>query len=272
MDPSEDLDFMPERSHAKTNKPPTAAHMDALDKSFQEASTGLAVIMAEEEALKPNQIVSKEALQARYQKELQDEFTDYRKRLENGAAKLIGSLTELAKENPELFSQDVLDEIESIIALSEEMETDEGKLGEELANGTSLQELAHISDATIDKLYQGARRLYTLNNFTDAADAFKFLTSLNAKNSAFWLGLGNSEYSSGRYKEALYAFTYASQTNPTDPNCHVMSCRCYEALGEIENALNALDLVLFAIANQPEYADWTPWITSEKKRLNTLVK
>ncbi len=259
MDLSEEIEFIPKR----TNQP----QLDAIDTSFQEVSKDLALILADDEAVKPNQILSKNALQTRYQKELQEEFTAYRKRLQNGAAKLIGSLSELAKENPELISQDVRDAIDNIIALPESLDSDEND-----CISQSLQEICHITDATLDKLYQGARRLYTLKAYSDAADAFTFLTSLNSKYAAFWLGLANAEYGCGRYKEALYSYAFACEANPFDPNCHIMSCRCYEALGEIENALNALDLALFVVNDNAEYADLVSWITNQKERLSSLVK
>ncbi len=252
-------------------KQKTKPKLEALDKEFQEAAFDLAGIIADEEALKPNQLLPKKVLQLRYQKQIEEEFAAYKKRLENGASKLVRSLIELSNDNPDIFSQELVDGINRIAGLSDIIAKDEEGFSEQISSGISLQELAHVSDGVIDKLYLGAKRLFDQKVFDDSADAFLFLTSINAKKHAFWLGLGSSEYGRKHYEEALNAYAFASETNMSDPNCHIMSYRCYEELGQIDNAINSLDSALCVIEGQSEYADWKSVIQSEKQRLNKLL-
>lgn len=243
---------------------------DALAQGFQEAAADLASIIAEDEALVPNQQFSKKALQERYQKQIEEEFAGYRKRLDNGAAKLIQSMIELSKDDPEILSQEVLDGINRIIGLSDIIAKDEEGFANQIFSGVSLQELAHVSNATINKLYQGARRLFDQKLFDDAADAFVFLTSLNSKQYLFWFALGNCEYCLKRYKEALDAYAFACEINPNDPTCFMISSRCYAELSEIDNAIKALDAALSIIDKSHEFDSWKGKLENEKKRLEQI--
>jgi type III secretion system low calcium response chaperone LcrH/SycD len=241
--------------------------VDVIDQEFHEAAVDLANIIAEEEAAKPNQVLSKKALEERFQKELENGFATYRKRLENGAFQVMKALNELSKRDSAMTSIDVLDDINRLAGISRTIAGKEAEFFEESEGDISLQEIAKVSSATMEKMYLAAKYLYDQQQFKEAADAFGFLTALNADNHAFWLGLGNSEYLCKNYEEALYALAFACQANPDDPNCHIISCRCYEELGEKDNAINALDLAIFVIGDRPEYAQWQAKIKQEKVRL-----
>lgn len=240
------------------------------NEGFNEVASSLARIIAEEELQKPNQILSLEALEARYQKELEESFGLYRKRLENGTFEIINSLTDLAKTDSSMLSEEVLNDLNRLASISHLIH---GKEAEIFTGGdVSLQEVAGISSDTMEKLYLAAKHLYDKKKYKESADAFGFLATLNADNYAFWLGLGNSEYLCQNYQNALYALAFAFQANPEDPNCHIISCRCYEELKEYENAVSALDMALYVIGNQENYEDWIPKVESEKTRLSKFFK
>ncbi len=244
--------------------------LEVIDQEFHDVAADFAKSIAEQEAHMPNQMLSKKALQQRYQQELELEFATYKKRLQNGAAKIVESLIGLSKDAPEMFATDVVDGLLRISGLSELIAKDEQAFIDQLFSGITLQQLASVEDATVDKLYQGAKHLYDQKLFDDAADAFGFLTSLNPKIFAFWLGLGNAEFCRKRYDEALWAFAFACEANPTDPACHLLSSRCYYELGEIDNAINSIDLALYVIEGVDAYRDWNHKLEAEKKRL--LIK
>ncbi len=242
--------------------------LDDIDKEYQELAAVLAYARATEELIiRPNSLLSKKALFERYQNELQQEFATYRRRQTNGAIKLAQSLSELVQENPELFSEEVFEEISHIADLSDRIASDTQGYAEHIAQGKSLQEFAAVSDATIDKLYQAAKRIYEQQLFDDAADAFYFLVGLNAEISAFWLGLANAKLHQKSYKEALAAYDSVTQAPSYDPSVHISMSQCYKALGEYDNSINTLDIgIAFAEQNQ-EYAHCKSSLEDEKLRL-----
>lgn len=138
----------------------------------------------------------------------------------------------------------------------------------QVAEEKTLQQIAHVGDETLEKMYQAAKWLYNDKQFKQAAESFGFLTLLNPTRYAFWLGLGNAEFYNKQYEAALLAYAFCCETNPEDPTCHLFSCRCYEQINEIDNAVNALDLALFVIADKAEYADLKIKIESEKNRIS----
>lgn len=241
--------------------------LDAIDLGFQKSAAQIASTMADEELLKPGQMLPHNVLQERYQKELEEEFTLFRKRLKNGASKIVDTIQELSTKEPNILSQDVVDAFYSISELSDVIDKDEAAFAEQTAQGITLQELAHISDDTIDKLYQAAKNLYEKTLYEDAGDAFLFLTNINPKKYAFWLGLANCLYCLERYQEALGPYANAGDTNPGDPNSYLLSSRCYAELGEFDNGIRALELALQAIEGNEEFRDWKISLQEEKARL-----
>lgn len=239
-----------------------------FDKEFLDACSELAATKVTEELLMhPNSVLSQKALLERYQQEMLEELSTYKKRQKNGANKLIESLCELAKGQPELFTPEVIDGIERIGALSERIAADDKAFCDHILKGGTIQEFAGVDNKTMDCLYQGAKRLYELQLLEDAADAFLFLTGLNPDAHVFWLGLANAEFHRKNYKEALSAYDKVIERNPFDPSFHMALCECYEALGEKDKALRAVDLALAAIQNNPEFADWKQGLEEEKLRL-----
>lgn len=241
-----------------------------LDPETERVANDLALALAEEEAQKPNQVLPKKALQDKFRKEIEQEFVSYRTRLENGSAKIIESLIALSKDNKEMMSQDVVDGMLRIAGLSQLIAKNEDAFSDQIVAGTSLQELAAINNATVEKLYQGAKRLFDQKQFDDSADAFNFLTTLNPNTYAFWMGLGNSEFHRKKYEEALWAFAWACKAEPSDPTCHLISSRCYKEIGEIDNAINALEIVLYVIEGRPEFTDWKPMVEQELVQLKRI--
>lgn len=187
-----------------------------MDPNLRDASRELAQLFAEEEVHKPQQMLSQGALEERYQKEIEGEMVIFSKKVEHGLTRIVEALQEQG-----LLTEDVIHAIKNI--------------GDK------------PSDAIAETLYQGAKWLFEQRLFDDAADAFVFLTSLKPDVYAFWLGLGNSEYGRKHFKEALWAYERAGDVQPTDPICHIISSRCYQELGEQQNAINALDKALQVI-------------------------
>lgn len=172
-------------------------------------------------------------------------------RLEKGAAELIKAVEDLSKLRPYLIADTLVDDMKNFVTFS--LSLFQKKEAEEYFQGLqqekTLQEICHISDATIESLYQAAKYLYDTEHYEEAANAFAVMTVLNGKRYTFWLALGNAEYVCRRYEPALLAYAMATLLNPLELTCHLQSCRCYEALQQTDNAINALELALLAIGD-----------------------
>ncbi len=234
---------------------------DWLDQQFQQEAAALATEWAENEAF--SSLLSKKALISRQQKQLEEDFASFRRQQNAGAALLGQALNSLAREHPELFSENTYHAIGRIVRLSIGIRNDEKGFLEKFSRGATLQEIAGTDEETMNTLYLAAKSYYDEQLFTDAALAFRFLCSLSPKKYLFWLGVAHAEYYSGQYKEAVDAYKVVIQANPKDPLLHLLMSRCYRALGEHEKSIEALDLALKEATDAKLRAD----IVEEKIRL-----
>ena len=105
-----------------------------------------------------------------------------------------------------------------------------------MTKGESLQSILGISDSTLHSLYALSRYLYEHQHYDEASGAFYLLSLLNPSYHIFWIGLGNCEYFLRRYQEALLAYMFAAQIDPSDPTSHLLMARCHMALGNFSAA------------------------------------
>ncbi len=243
------------------------AQPDKVDLEWQAVAATLAEKKADEDMVKPNQLLSKKLLLERYQKELEEEFRAHRKEEIHGAEALARSLEELQNESPALFTENVVEQINRLSRLSEIIAEDEERFTADLAKGGTLQELAQVDKNTMDVLYLGAKRLFDLDLFDDAACAFTFLVGLNPKNYLARMGLAYSEYRRKHYKEALDAFLLITEASQADPDPLFALGRCYEETGLRDKALCSLDQALLASEGKPEHAHLAETIRQDKARL-----
>lgn len=184
-------------------------------------------------------------------------------RLQSGVMNLLRMLIELSKKKRNVFTELDAKELIKLITFSE-------KLKQEIVSLDSkqgLQELIDIDNETIEHLYLAAKELSKRGNFIESADGFTFLTLLNPKRYTFWVELANAEFYSQEFEQALVAYARAYTLNPSDPTGHISSARCYESLGQKNNAIKALDLALVTINSNQAYANWKEQVENEKRRL-----
>lgn len=105
-----------------------------------------------------------------------------------------------------------------------------------------LQELLGVTPQTLQALYSMARYLFQQQHYDQACSAFYFLSLLNPAYHEFWIGLGNCEYILERYHEAILAYTFATQTDSSDPSVNILVGRCYLAMGNTAAARASLAL------------------------------
>lgn len=128
-------------------------------------------------------------------------------------------------------------------------------LKEELAAGKTAQEIMGFKEETMAKFYRAAYRLFENRHYTDAANAFVFLVTLNPYNHDYWVGLGMSVQLCGDYEAAIDAYEMAAICKLESPVPYFYLAKCLFAVHERESALQALDLALEYAGNEIEFAD-----------------
>ena len=111
-----------------------------------------------------------------------------------------------------------------------------------MAKGETLQEILGISDETLRSLYTLSRYLYEHQHYEEASGAFYLLSLLNPSYPTFWMGLGNCEYLLQKYQEALSAYAFASQVDPSDATPHILAARCHLELGNLAAATASISV------------------------------
>lgn len=100
----------------------------------------------------------------------------------------------------------------------------------------NVQEVLGISDAILEKYYESASNLLSEKHWTDAVDAFLFLTFVSPFVQNFWIGLGIAEQSTSEYDKAITAYLIAEALNPENPVPVANAFQCFLALGEKNGA------------------------------------
>lgn len=121
---------------------------------------------------------------------------------------------------------------------------DKKKLKKELAEGKTAQEILGFSDEVMAKFYRASYRLFENRHYSDAADAFLFLVTLNPYNHEYWLGLGMSTQLNGDYELAVDAYEMAAVCHLDSPIPYFYLAKCLFAIHDRESALQALDLAI----------------------------
>lgn len=133
--------------------------------------------------------------------------------------------------------------------------------------GKTFQEIIGYEDATMEKFYAAAYRLFERGEFRQAADAFIFLTTLNPYTHKYWLGLGMAEQSTEEFEAALVAYAMAVMIQVSNPIPHFHSATCYYRMGDKNSAAQSLDLAIEQAGDQAEYAELCKAAEAFKQRL-----
>jgi type III secretion system low calcium response chaperone LcrH/SycD len=142
-------------------------------------------------------------------------------------------------------------------------------LKKELAEGRTAQEIMGFSDETMSKFYKAAYLLFEHKRYSDAANAFLFLATLNPYNHDYWLGLGMCTQMCHEYEAAIDAYELAALCDISSPVPYFYLAKCLFAIHDRESALQALDL---AIETADELADYAELKEQAQKAKDILLK
>lgn len=125
----------------------------------------------------------------------------------------------------------------------------------ELHEGKSAQEILEFKDEAMLEFYQAAYKLFIGKRYTDAANAFLFLVTLNPYRHDYWVGLGMATQMCQNYEAAIDAYEMAAICQIESPIPYFYLAKCLFAIHDRESALMALDLAIEYSDTSEEFRD-----------------
>lgn len=218
---------------------------------FSKITADLANEIIQEQGDPSKALIPLAARKKKIQLEIESSLQQFSERVAKGTKALISNLELLVHSQPDQFNK----AIEELMRMTTEA-VNADDINQQLQDGKSYKEIYLISDTTIEACYQAAIEFYNHQEYENASNVFYVLSLLDPQNASMWLGLGNSEYFRKRYEEALMAYGMSAFADPSDPQCHFYAAHCYENLGQLDLAINSLEIALFVIRSNPSLQEW----------------
>lgn len=124
-----------------------------------------------------------------------------------------------------------------------------------LQDGLTAQEIVGFTDEAMANFYGAARKLFEGERYTDAADAFLFLVTLNPRNHEYWLGLGMATQMCKDFEGAIDAYEMAALLEINNPVPYFYLAKCLFALHERESVISALELAIECAEDDPDFQE-----------------
>jgi type III secretion system low calcium response chaperone LcrH/SycD len=141
------------------------------------------------------------------------------------------------------------------------------QLKKEFSDGKSAQQIMGLTDESMAEFYKAAHHLFEHKRYTDAANAFLYLVTLNSYNYEYWLGLGMATQMCRNFESAIDAYEMAAICELDNPVPYFYLAKCLFAIHDRENALNALDLAIEYSEEGDEFEDLRTQALAAKKIL-----
>lgn len=129
------------------------------------------------------------------------------------------------------------------------------------------QKQFHVTDEMLSHYYRAATELLHEKRWSDARDAFLFMTFLNPGYQSYWMGLGIAEQAQGQLQAALAAYLMAEALDATNPAVHANAFQCHAALEHADLAAWSYQKALDACGDKPEFADMKTQLVEYQKKL-----
>lgn len=123
-----------------------------------------------------------------------------------------------------------------------------------LMNGGTLGDTFDYDEKDYEVLYALGHGLYSQGRYVDAMKAFGYLVVHNHLEKRFMNAFASSLQMIKSYEEAIKYYSLASVMDMTDPGPTFHSCECLLALGQTDDALQGLALVIAQCDSQEQYA------------------
>lgn len=119
-----------------------------------------------------------------------------------------------------------------------------GAITEHLANGGTLGQLKNIEKTQLEALYTVGLHHYEAARYKDAQKAFAFCTQNDHLERRYYMALAACFKMLDKPAEALKYYTVASMLDIKDPLPTFHSAECLLAMGMVEEAKEALEIVV----------------------------
>lgn len=213
------------------------AIVENLENSIKQSLGPIAKSMAEASHIPGAELESVEVHAKKIEQGLSQYMTYAKRRCKEGFCFCLESLQRLATIDMAQLEQKIHD------AVSRFDTTDHAlAMAKQVQNGSSWKELLGLDDTTIQELYFGAKNLFDTGRYPEAEAAFFFLTTIDSKQPVFWQGLGHAAFRLGNLNQAINAYETATTVEPGAIFPHIYIANCFEAMGDLEEALAALTL------------------------------
>lgn len=182
----------------------------------------------QEPALEVRVPTPKEAIQ----KSLHDRFDVVSRKMSDGFKMAMESLIDLGRyvSEPELAA--CTRSLAEVSMIHEIIDKHWNLVLEKMAKGEEISAALGISYDGLQGMYALGRMFFEHQHFDEAVSCFCLLSLLAPEQEIFWLGLGHSEYCLGRFKDAMIAYTMASEVATQDPAPHLFMAHCFRAMKE----------------------------------------
>ena len=137
----------------------------------------------------------------------------------------------------------------------QEMNQALGEMVTLLAGGGTLGDLRGLTEGHYEAIYSAGYAQYNAGRYEQAEKVFQFLTINIPYDRRFPMALGSVKQVKGDYREAIGYYGMASVLDMMDPIPLFHSAECLAALGQVNDAIEALGFVI-RNANKPETAQY----------------
>ncbi|MFC4160056.1 SycD/LcrH family type III secretion system chaperone [Chitinimonas lacunae] len=121
------------------------------------------------------------------------------------------------------------------------------------AHGGTLKDIHGYTDDECDALYTLGYNLYNQAKYGDALKIFGFLLQHDQLERRYYKAFASCLQMLKRPEEALKHYTMASLFDLTDPEPTFHTAECLASIGLIEEAREAIDVVLEQTQDKPQY-------------------
>jgi hypothetical protein len=205
------------------------------------------------------------------EKELQENLSAFKNKLERGINALIKGAEEHSRKDPSFPLKEAISCTCRLIVFLLRIPKHLDEYEKMLECNIPVKEACRIPDTIISSFFEIAVSYHKAGKWEDASDCFGILTFLDSSCEKFWIGFANAEYSCGRFDNAFFGYSVASYVNPFNPALYLFSCRSLEALSNFQNVFNAMNLTFSIDSEDPEWQLLKKVMKVAKERLLYLV-
>lgn len=156
--------------------------------------------------------------------------------------------------------------------MGEKKEPDKMDIDEYLKKNFMPKDIFDITDRQMEGLYTQAYNFYQSGRYQDAMQIFRMLTTLNANESKYILGLAACMHMMKDFKSAIDNYTVCCLLDPESPVPFYHMADCFLETKDELSALMALDMAIKKAGNKPEFQILKDRASMAHKNLQNEIK